>query len=69
MTVVDDVARLIARLAPKAICDDCITERLQLSGRQHAGHKSRELAGTLGFVRSKGECSLCGANKLVITQR
>lgn len=65
-TVLDRVRAFIARLAPAAVCDDCIADRLDLSVRQHANHKSRELAGIGGFVRSKGPCSLCGANKLVI---
>ena len=65
-TVLDRVRAFIARLAPEAVCDDCIAERLELSVRQHANHNSRELAGSGGFVRSKGPCSLCGADKLVI---
>jgi uncharacterized protein YaaQ len=66
MTVLDDVRALISRLAPQSVCDDCIADRLQLSVRQHANHKTRELAGTGGFQRSKGSCSLCGSEKLVI---
>lgn len=69
MTVLDNVRNLIARLTPEAVCDDCIAERLQLSVRQHANHKTRELAGTDGFERRKGPCSLCGAEKLVIRRR
>jgi uncharacterized protein YaaQ len=68
MTVLDDVRTLISRLAPRAICDDCIAERLELPVRQHANHKSRELAGTEGFQRRKGNCSLCGSEKLVIAK-
>lgn len=66
MTVLDDVRNLVARLAPSAVCDDCIAERLQLTVRQHANHKTRELAGSSGFERSKASCSLCGKDKLVI---
>lgn len=69
MTVLDNVRKLIARLAPEAVCDDCIAERLQLSVRQHANHKTRELAGADGFERRKGPCSLCGGEKLVIRRR
>ena len=68
MTVLDEVRRFVARLAPDAVCDDCIAERLDLSVRQHANHKTRELAGSGGFERRKGPCSLCGAEKLVIRQ-
>lgn len=69
MTVLDDVRRLIERLAPEPVCDDCIAERLDLSVRQHANHKTRELAGTGGFERGKDACAICGAIKLVIRQR
>ncbi len=66
MTVLDQVRTFVTRLSPDAVCDDCIADRLGLSVRQHANHKTRELAGTDGFERIKGECSLCGADKLVI---
>ena len=66
MTVIDDVRNLIAQLSPGPVCDDCIADRLQLSVRQQANHKTRELAGVDGFERRKGSCSLCGADKLVI---
>ena len=68
-TVLDRVRAFVSRLAPEAVCDDCIAERLGLSVRQHANHKTRELAGTQGFVRAKGPCSLCGEDKLVISRR
>jgi hypothetical protein len=66
LTILDQVTSFVARLSPEAVCDDCIAERLDLSVRQHANHKTRELAGTSGFERSKGPCSLCQADKLVI---
>ena len=66
MTVLDDVRALVTRLSPEPVCDECIAELLDLSVRQHANHKSRELAGTGGFERRKGRCSLCEADKLVI---
>ncbi|HYJ53176.1 MAG TPA: hypothetical protein VEW04_08380 [Allosphingosinicella sp.] len=66
MTVLDDVRALVLRLSPQAICDDCIAERLSLSVRQHANHKTRELAGTQGFERRMDRCSLCSSDKLVI---
>lgn len=68
MTILDDVARLVIRLSPEPVCDDCIADKLDLSVRQHANHKTRELAGSNGFTRSKGACSLCGATKLVIAK-
>lgn len=66
MTVLDDVRKFVIRLSPEPVCDDCITERLQLGIRQHANHKTRELAGTGGFERRKAPCALCGVEKLVI---
>lgn len=69
MTVLGQVRGLIERLSPEPICDDCISERLALSVRQHANHKTRELAGTGGFERQKGACSICGGNKIVIRKR
>ena len=65
----DQVRSFIMRLSPEPVCDDCIAARLQISVRQHANHKTRELAGSAGFERSLGECSLCGARKLVIRRQ
>ena len=69
MTVLDEVRSFILRLSPAPVCDDCIADRLQLSVRQHANHETRELAGSAGFERASGECSLCGARKLVIRKQ
>lgn len=69
MTVLDQVRGLIERLSPDPICDDCISERLGLSVRQHANHKTRELAGTGRFERQKDACSICGGIKIVIRKR
>ena len=66
MTVLEDVEELVMGMAPKAICDDCIATKLHLSVRQHANHKTRELAGFTGFDRRKDTCSKCGAVKMVI---
>ncbi len=66
MTVLDDVRAFVTRLSPDPVCDDCIADRLGLSVRQHANHKTRELAGSGGFERRKGSCSLCRGDKLVI---
>lgn len=65
-TVLNRVRALIERLSPAPICDDCIAERLALSVRQHANHKTRELAGTDGFERRLDPCAICGTTKKVI---
>ena len=66
MTVLEDVRGFIERAAPDAVCDDCIAEGLDLSIRQHANHKTRELALTPGFDRRRDVCRQCGKVKKVI---
>ncbi|WP_438727943.1 hypothetical protein ACR9YC_11955 [Parasphingorhabdus sp. DH2-15] len=66
MTVLDDVAHMIGSISPEAICDDCITDRLGLTVRQHANHKTRILAEEAGYMRQKDICSVCDSTKLVI---
>jgi hypothetical protein len=66
MTILDDVRDFIVSRSPQATCDDCTADRLSLSVRQHANHKTRELAKMRGFDRRKGTCSICGSEKLVI---
>ena len=68
-TILEQVRKLVERLAPDPICDDCITEKLGLSLRQHADQQTRELAGRDGFERTKGACAICGSDKLVIRRR
>jgi len=59
MTVFDDVRALIDRLSPKPMCDDYLAKRLGFSVRQHANHKTRELADSNGFERGTDICSMC----------
>lgn len=66
MSVLEDVEALVRKAAPDALCDDCIADKLRLSVRQHANHKTRELAKDRKFDRRKNICSSCGATKLVI---
>ncbi|MAO25736.1 MAG: hypothetical protein CMN19_07290 [Roseovarius sp.] len=67
MTVLEDVRDLVRQHSPAALCDDCIAQKLGLSIRQHANHKSRRLATMPGFERRKDVCSSCGSQKLVIS--
>jgi len=69
MTVLEQVRGLIERLPPEPVCDDCIAERLGLSIRQHANHKSRELAGLDGFERRIEPCAICGREKKGIRRK
>jgi hypothetical protein len=66
MTVLERVRDFIISQAPAATCDDCIARALKLSVRQHANHKTRELAKSPGFDRGKDRCWMCGATKEVI---
>ncbi|PDT77148.1 hypothetical protein CO675_11400 [Bradyrhizobium sp. C9] len=67
MTVLQDVGSFIQSQSPNPVCDDCIADRLGLSVRQHANHKTRELAGTGGFMRRDAECAICKNEKRVIS--
>jgi len=67
--ILDQVRALIVRLSPEPICDDCITEKLALSVRQHANHKTRELASGPGFERALEPCAICGTTKKVIRRK
>ncbi|TPG42736.1 hypothetical protein EAH79_02385 [Sphingomonas koreensis] len=66
MTVLDDVARLVTRLAPEPVCDDCVADTLGLASGDPVAQQTRELAGTNGYERTKHACALCGTVKLVI---
>ena len=66
MTVMDDVVATLARIAPHAICDDCLAAAVGIAPRQHANHKTRALETRPGFDRRVDVCSRCGRTKKVI---
>lgn len=59
MTVLDRVREFLIRIAPRASCDDCTADQLDLTPRQHANHKTRELEKSLQFIRRVDLCSFC----------
>ncbi|WP_395331873.1 hypothetical protein WBP06_03440 [Novosphingobium sp. BL-8H] len=65
MTELQAIEKLVTRLSPEPVCDDCITQTLGLSPLENADHAARELAGSNGFERRKDTCSLCGEIRLV----
>ena len=65
----DQVRRMIERLAPEPICDDCIADKLELADWQGVAQASRELAGQDGFERARARCTICGLSKLVTRKR
>lgn len=68
-TVLECVRALVERLPPEPICDACMARKLDLSVRQHANMKTRELAGAGGFERRKDVCSICGGDRIVIRRK
>jgi len=66
MTVLEQVRNFIKDRSPATYCDDCIAKRRGLSVRQHANHKTRELANEPGFDRRIGVCKIDGRTKKVI---
>lgn len=60
----DTIRKLIERLAPDPVCDDCIVDRLSLADRQDASIAANELAATSRFERRRDTCTLCGTEKL-----
>lgn len=68
-TLLERVRALIERLSPEQICDECIAQKLDLTGRRDANHTTRELAGATGFERRKGMCAICCGDKIVIRKR
>ena len=52
-----------------AVCDDCITDRLDLSSVAQATVVTHAAGGTGGFERLKARCGLCAEPKLVIRHK
>jgi hypothetical protein len=67
MTTYDDVALVIMKNSPTALCDDCIAAEVQVSPRQHTNRNTRELAKFTRFYQRRGACGSCGKTKLVIS--
>ncbi|WP_257538974.1 hypothetical protein [Sphingobium sp. CFD-1] len=66
MKILDDVARFVARLASEAVCDGCIAQKRSLADVALASQASHELAGSHGFERFKGVCSMCDEGGMMI---
>lgn len=62
--MIDPIRKLIERLAPNPVCDDCIADRLSLADRQEVGLAANELAATRQFERRRNVCTLCETEKL-----
>lgn len=66
MTIAGQIEQLIENLNGSPICDDCITDRLNLSVRSQANVVTRELGHREKFDRTKTSCGHCGALKTAI---
>ncbi|MGF7156101.1 hypothetical protein [Novosphingobium gossypii] len=69
MTIVRDIEKLVTRLAPSPVCDECLADTLGLSVLHHADQAARQLAGMNGFERRKDTCGLCGEVRMVSAKR
>jgi len=63
MTIAAEIEALIQRLEGVAICDDCITDRLNLSVRSQANVVTRNLGSAGGYIREKRPCGVCNTVK------
>jgi len=63
------VEALVRRMDGAPLCDECITDRLDLSSLAQAAIVTGTAGGTNGFERLKGPCSLCGEARIVIRHK
>jgi hypothetical protein len=63
MKIEDAVRRLIERLSPEPVCDECVAERLGSDAHQDVAAATAELAGAKGFERAMSACTLCEETK------
>lgn len=60
------IRRLVERLAPAPVCDDCIADRLELALTIDLRAALGELAVERGFDRDRDHCSLCDQERPVL---
>ena len=60
----DDVRKLIERLAPSAVCDECVADKLGLAEQQEASTAAHELVATRRFARGRASCVLCEVERM-----
>lgn len=61
MKIPDQVAALLGRLSPSAICDRCLGDAAGLSDHHEAEAAARALVGKDGYERRRDVCAMCGA--------
>jgi len=64
--IADEINGYLTCIAPAAVCDDCISDRIMLLVRRYrTKHITNALATTREFRRSLGLCATCGRRKKV----
>lgn len=61
----DRIHTFLVDRTPAPVCDDCVANGADVSPRQQINPIARALSLTSDFDRVRGECSICGATKLV----
>ncbi|HVH48783.1 MAG TPA: hypothetical protein VM760_02745 [Sphingomicrobium sp.] len=69
MTIAGQIEQLIESLKGAAICNDCITDRLNQSVRSQANAVTRGLGDDDRFGRGKASCGLCGSPWTIVRHR
>lgn len=64
VTIASEIERLLVSLGGQRICDDCITDQLNLSVRSQANVVTRKLGAPL-YSRTKAPCGTCRRTKTV----
>lgn len=63
------IEALVKRLDGAAVCDDCITDRLDLSSVAQVAVVTHAAGGSGGFERLKAPCGLCTEAKMVLRHK
>lgn len=66
MLVAERVNQFITKHAPKAVCDHCIVDALNLTTHAHGAQITAALGTTSDFDRRKDTCGLCKNERTVI---
>lgn len=65
-SIAERVEAIIRRMEGTPLCDECITDRLDLSSVAQASAATGAAGGVGGFERLKAACGLCGEQRHVI---
>lgn len=65
-TIADRIEVFVKQMDGAAVCDDCITDRLDLSSIAQVAVFTHAVDGSGGFERLKAVCGLCAQPKLVL---